>query len=313
MVALALFDYRRLESVAMLLYGLIVLSLLAVLRAWAATRRARSAGSTSAPPDPTFGVRRPRPHPGRRDLLLADEARAGLARRRSSCWCWPACPIVLVMAQPDLGTAIIMIIVLLVMLAVAGLPARILIMLVVGVGLVVRGGARGRPPAPLPDHPPDQLLAPDSPTPTQSQQPTIYNLTTVQRRHRLGRHVRHGALPRGPDQPRLRARAADRLHLHGRGGAARLRRRRLVLALLGLIAWRVLRAAELARDPFGRLLCAGIFTFLAFSVFQNAGMTMGIMPITGIPLPFLSYGGTAVLCFFLGHRAGPQRRRHRSG
>jgi rod shape determining protein RodA len=73
----------------------------------------------------------------------------------------------------------------------------------------------------------------------------------------------------------------------------------LVLGLLGFIGWRILRTAKLARDPFGRLLCAGIFTFLTFSVFQNAGMTMGIMPITGIPLPFLSYGGTAVLCFFM--------------
>ena len=53
-----------------------------------------------------------------------------------------------------------------------------------------------------------------------------------------------------------------------------------------------------SRDVFGRLVCTGLFTFFAFSVFQNAGMTMGIMPITGIPLPFVSYGGTAVLFFF---------------
>jgi rod shape determining protein RodA len=53
-----------------------------------------------------------------------------------------------------------------------------------------------------------------------------------------------------------------------------------------------------SRDIFGRLVCTGLFTFIAFSVFQNAGMTMGIMPITGIPLPFVSYGGTAVLVFF---------------
>jgi rod shape determining protein RodA len=73
-----------------------------------------------------------------------------------------------------------------------------------------------------------------------------------------------------------------------------------VLLLEALIGWRILRCAQLARDAFGRLLCVGIFTFLCFSVFQNAGMNMGIMPITGIPLPFLSYGGTAVLCFFTG-------------
>jgi len=72
-----------------------------------------------------------------------------------------------------------------------------------------------------------------------------------------------------------------------------------VLTLLGVVAWRVLAAAGRSRDIFGRLVCTGLFTFVAFSVFQNAGMTMGIMPITGIPLPFVSYGGTAVICFFL--------------
>ncbi len=71
-----------------------------------------------------------------------------------------------------------------------------------------------------------------------------------------------------------------------------------LLGMLGFVAWRILRAAGASRDVFGRLVCTGLFTFLAFSVFQNAGMTMGIMPITGIPLPFVSYGGTAVLCFF---------------
>jgi rod shape determining protein RodA len=54
----------------------------------------------------------------------------------------------------------------------------------------------------------------------------------------------------------------------------------------------------MARDTFGRLLCAGLFTFVAYSVFQNAGMSMGIMPVTGIPLPFVSYGGSAAICFF---------------
>jgi rod shape determining protein RodA len=71
-----------------------------------------------------------------------------------------------------------------------------------------------------------------------------------------------------------------------------------LLSLLGVIAWRILRAASSSRDVFGRLVCTGLFTFITFSVFQNAGMTMGIMPVTGIPLPFVSYGGTAVLCFF---------------
>ena len=47
-----------------------------------------------------------------------------------------------------------------------------------------------------------------------------------------------------------------------------------------MIAWRVLHAAVVARDTFGRLLCRGVFAFFAFSGFQNAGMTMGLMPVT---------------------------------
>jgi len=53
-----------------------------------------------------------------------------------------------------------------------------------------------------------------------------------------------------------------------------------------------------ARDVLGRLLAAGIFAFFAFSIFQNAGMATGIMPVAGIPLPFVSYGGSAIVCFF---------------
>ena len=71
-----------------------------------------------------------------------------------------------------------------------------------------------------------------------------------------------------------------------------------LLLAYGVVAWRVLRTAQLARDSYGRLLCAGIFALLVFSVFENVGMNMGIMPVTGIPLPFLSYGGSATIGFF---------------
>jgi rod shape determining protein RodA len=71
-----------------------------------------------------------------------------------------------------------------------------------------------------------------------------------------------------------------------------------LLALFALIAWRVWRAAWLAPDTFGSLCCVGVLAMLAFQVFENMGMTMGITPITGIPLPFVSYGGSStVACF----------------
>ncbi|HSL56478.1 MAG TPA: rod shape-determining protein RodA [Acidimicrobiales bacterium] len=73
----------------------------------------------------------------------------------------------------------------------------------------------------------------------------------------------------------------------------------LVLALYAVVLWRVWRTAQLARDSFGVLVCAGVFAMLLFQIFQNVGMTMGIMPITGIPLPFMSYGGSSIISMFV--------------
>jgi rod shape determining protein RodA len=71
-----------------------------------------------------------------------------------------------------------------------------------------------------------------------------------------------------------------------------------LLLLYAAMAWRIWRAANVARDPFGTLLCIGVLSMLLFQVFENMGMTMGIMPITGIPLPFLSYGGSSTIAEF---------------
>jgi rod shape determining protein RodA len=73
----------------------------------------------------------------------------------------------------------------------------------------------------------------------------------------------------------------------------------LLLALLALLAWRGLRIAAVARDPFGTLIAAGVVAMLVFQAFVNIGMTIGIMPITGIPLPFVSYGGSSLVSSFL--------------
>jgi rod shape determining protein RodA len=70
------------------------------------------------------------------------------------------------------------------------------------------------------------------------------------------------------------------------GGAA-------IVLLLGVAMWRGLRIATQAADLFGTLVASGIVCWLAFQSFENIGMTLGIMPITGLPLPFVSYGGSA--------------------
>jgi rod shape determining protein RodA len=73
----------------------------------------------------------------------------------------------------------------------------------------------------------------------------------------------------------------------------------LIVAMLAFVAFRMFMIGRNAKDTMGRLLCIGVFIFFAFSCFENIGMTMGIMPVTGIPLPLLSYGGSAALVFFV--------------
>ena len=72
-----------------------------------------------------------------------------------------------------------------------------------------------------------------------------------------------------------------------------------LLLLYGIILFGGLRAAFAAHDRFGLLLAVGIVAMLAFHVVVNVGMTIGIMPITGIPLPFMSYGGSALITDYL--------------
>ncbi len=68
-----------------------------------------------------------------------------------------------------------------------------------------------------------------------------------------------------------------------------------VLLLFAVLLWRALRIAVLAKDPFGSYVAAGIASFFAIQMFVNVGMTVGIMPITGITLPFVSYGGSSLI------------------
>jgi rod shape determining protein RodA len=69
----------------------------------------------------------------------------------------------------------------------------------------------------------------------------------------------------------------------------------LLLLLFGVLLWRAFRIAAMATDPFGRFLAVGIAIMIALQLFVNVGMTLGIMPITGIPLPLVSYGGSALI------------------
>ncbi len=298
MVVVALIDYRRIEPIANVLYWLIVLALLGVFVVGSSAQGAArwfSLGPLQLQPS-EFAV-----------LALILAIATYCARRDEEGLAWrdvfrllimAGIPIALVLIQPDLGTAMIMVIVLLVMLAVAGLPIRILIMLLVGVAFVafvaVEGGLLHRYQiARL-----TTFLNPNSTSTNKYVQEAIYNgqqaKNAIGSGGLFGSGIGKGAqtnLGYVPEQQTdfIFTAVGEQLGFVGSVG---------LLGLLGVIAWRVLHAAVVARDIFGRLICTGLFAFIAFSVFQNAGMTMGIMPITGIPLPFVSYGGTAVLVFF---------------
>jgi rod shape determining protein RodA len=73
----------------------------------------------------------------------------------------------------------------------------------------------------------------------------------------------------------------------------------VLIGLYALLIWRIFRVGLLSSDFFGTLLCMGVLAIIGFQVFENIGMTMRIMPVTGITLPFMSYGGSSVIAMFL--------------
>ena len=90
-----------------------------------------------------------------------------------------------------------------------------------------------------------------------------------------------------------------------------LRGASLLLGLYAVLLFRIWRTAQIASTQFERLICTGVFAMFLFQMFQSVGMTMGMMPVTGIPLPLVSYGGSSMLTSMasLGLVAGVYRRR----
>jgi rod shape determining protein RodA len=69
----------------------------------------------------------------------------------------------------------------------------------------------------------------------------------------------------------------------------------LVLFLFLILLWRIMTVAATSKDKYGALIATGVTAMIGFHVLENVGMTMGVMPVTGIPLPFISYGGSSLM------------------
>ena len=74
----------------------------------------------------------------------------------------------------------------------------------------------------------------------------------------------------------------------------------VVILLLAFVIYRIFRAGQLARDSFGSLICYGIGALILYQSFFNIGMNMNLLPVTGLPLPFVSYGGSSLWTFLFG-------------
>lgn len=199
-----------------------------------------------------------------------------------------AVPLVLVLAQPDLGTGIILVLIWLVMC----LVARVRWSYLVGLGLL---GVAALPLAIKYMRPYQRQRLATFFNPTADPLRTGYNV--VQARIAVGSGQLFGRGLASGSQSQLNflpsqhtdfifAVLAEKMGFIGAG---------LLIILFGGLLLRGLVIAAKARDRFGMFVATGIVTMLLFHFFINVGMNMGIMPVTGIPLPFISYGGTSLL------------------
>src|SRR4051812_38810155 len=224
--------------------------------------------------------------------MLLGEKRDGESRPRNSdvLAVLSVCllPMILVMGQPDFGTTMVFIFVILGVLAVAEAPARWM------AGLILAGVVMGVGVAPhvLKDYQLDRFRVVANPTHDSSGAGFNVNQALIANGSGglWGKGLFHGSQTQGRFIPEQQTDfvftvAGEELGLVGGGG---------IILTLGLILWRGLRIATQATDPFGRLVAAGVVSWFGFQSFVNIGMTLGIMPVTGLPLPFVSYGGSAM-------------------
>jgi rod shape determining protein RodA len=200
-----------------------------------------------------------------------------------------AVPIGLVMLQPDLGTAVVLGMIVLGILAVAGTPTTWLVGLLLAGGLAAFAAVKV---GVLDQYQIDRLLA--FTNPDYDPQGVGYNTNqariTLGSGGLLGVGLFQGTQTSGNFVPEQQTDFIFTVVGEELGfvGSA------LIIVLFGILLWRALRIAMRAEDLFGTLVATGVVCWFTFQMFENIGMVVGIMPVTGVPLPFISYGGSSM-------------------
>jgi len=203
-------------------------------------------------------------------------------------------PGVLILLQPDLGTMLVLSATVFGVLAAAGVTRRWLGLLVTGGVIAALAAVAG---GVLKPYQLDRFLAFTNPDldPRGAGYNTEQARIAVGNGGLFGQGLFHGSQTRAGFVPEQHTDfvftvAGEELGLVGAG---------LLIALLCLVVWRALRIAAASEDVFGRVAAAGIACWIGFQAFQNIGMCLGIMPVTGVPLPFVSYGGSSLFATML--------------
>jgi rod shape determining protein RodA len=211
--------------------------------------------------------------------------------------CMVLVPVGLIVLQPDLGTAIIIVFVTAAMMAIAGVPPRFMSFLAVAGGFSVVGAVYFNV---LHKYQVDRFVSFINQNSTNKAVATlVYEVANAKTAIGNGGIFGQGAFSGMQTTMGYVPEQRTDFIFTAIGEQFGLIGCLALLSLLSLIAWRMWRTGRLARDRMGRVLCAGVLVFFSFSAFENIGMTMGIMPVAGIPLPLVSYGGSAVLVFYL--------------
>jgi rod shape determining protein RodA len=203
-------------------------------------------------------------------------------------------PAVLILLQPDLGTMLVLSATVFGVLAASGAPRRWLALLAgSGLAVAVVAVALGL----LEDYQVDRFLAFTNPEldPQGAGYNTEQARIAVGNGGLLGEGLFQGSQTHSGFVPEQHTDfvftvAGEELGLVGAG---------FLILLLGVLIWRALVIASRADDVFGRIAAAGIACWLGFQAFQNIGMCLGIMPVTGVPLPLVSYGGSSMFAVLL--------------